>query len=58
VSDLNNDYYQHDAGMFFADTVDVDMTPLYRRSAGWRCGGRRSRGCGRAGRRRIPGTVY
>jgi SAM-dependent methyltransferase len=31
VSDLNNDYYQHNAGTFFADTVGVDMTPLYRR---------------------------
>jgi SAM-dependent methyltransferase len=31
VSDLNNDYYQHNAGMFFADTGDVDMTLLYRR---------------------------
>jgi hypothetical protein len=28
VSDLNNDYYQHNAGTFFADTVGVDMTPL------------------------------
>jgi hypothetical protein len=34
VSDLNNDYCQCNAGMFFADTVDVDITPLYRRPAG------------------------
>ncbi|WP_242475371.1 hypothetical protein [Thiohalocapsa halophila] len=31
MSDLNNDYYQHNAGTFFADTVGVDMTPLYWR---------------------------
>jgi SAM-dependent methyltransferase len=28
---LNTDYYQQHAGTFFADTVGVDMTPLYRR---------------------------
>jgi SAM-dependent methyltransferase len=31
VPDLNDDYYQQHARTFFADTVDVDMTPLYRR---------------------------
>jgi SAM-dependent methyltransferase len=31
VPDLNIDYYQQNAGTFFADTVEVDMTPLYRR---------------------------
>jgi SAM-dependent methyltransferase len=31
VSDLNIDYYQQNAGAFFAATVEVDMTPLYRR---------------------------
>ena len=31
MSDLNIDFYQQHAGMFFADTVDVDMTLLYRR---------------------------
>ena len=31
MSDLNIDYYQQNAGTFFADTVEVDMTPLYRR---------------------------
>jgi len=31
VPDLNTDYYQQHAGAFFADTVGVDMTPLYRR---------------------------
>ncbi len=31
MPDLNDDYYQQHAEMFFADTVEVDMTPLYRR---------------------------
>jgi SAM-dependent methyltransferase len=31
MPDVNIDYYQQNAGTFFADTVDVDMTPLYRR---------------------------
>jgi SAM-dependent methyltransferase len=31
VSDLNIDYYQQHARLFIADTVEVDMTPLYRR---------------------------
>ncbi|WP_322789201.1 class I SAM-dependent methyltransferase [Thiohalocapsa halophila] len=31
MSDLNNAYDQHNAGMLFADTVDVDMTLLYGR---------------------------
>jgi SAM-dependent methyltransferase len=31
MSSLNTDYYQEHAGTFFADTVGVDMTPLYRR---------------------------
>jgi len=31
VLGLNDDYYQQHAEMFFADTVEVDMTPLYRR---------------------------
>jgi len=31
VPDLNTDYYQQNAATFFADTVEVDMTPLYRR---------------------------
>jgi SAM-dependent methyltransferase len=31
VSDLNIDFYQKYAGIFFADTVEVDMSPLYRR---------------------------
>jgi SAM-dependent methyltransferase len=30
VPDLNIGYYQHNAGTFFADTVEVAMTPLYR----------------------------
>ena len=28
---LNDDYYQQNAATFFADTSEVDMTPLYRR---------------------------
>ena len=28
---MNIDYYQQQAKTFFADTVEVDMTPLYRR---------------------------
>lgn len=28
---MSIDYYQQNAGTFFADTVEVDMTPLYRR---------------------------
>ncbi len=28
---LNIDYYQQNAGTYFANTVEVDMTPLYRR---------------------------
>jgi SAM-dependent methyltransferase len=31
MSDVNIDYYQHNAGTFFADTVQVDMAPLYGR---------------------------
>ena len=31
MSDLNVDFYQQHAKTFFADTVEVDMTPLYRR---------------------------
>jgi SAM-dependent methyltransferase len=31
MPDVKIDYYQQNAGTFFADTVDVDMTPLYRR---------------------------
>jgi SAM-dependent methyltransferase len=31
MPNLNTDYYQQHAGTFFADTVGVDMTPLYRR---------------------------
>ena len=31
MPDLNIDYYQQNAGTFFADTVEVDMTPLYCR---------------------------
>ena len=31
MPDLNDDYYQQHAEMFFADTVEVDMTPLYLR---------------------------
>lgn len=31
MPDLNIDYYQQNAGTFFADTVEVDMTQLYRR---------------------------
>ena len=31
MPDLNYDYYQRNAGAFFSDTVDVDMTALYRR---------------------------
>ncbi|MGB5834807.1 MAG: class I SAM-dependent methyltransferase, partial [Thiohalocapsa sp.] len=28
---LNDDYYQQNAATFFADTSEVNMTPLYRR---------------------------
>jgi hypothetical protein len=28
---MSIDYYEQNAGTFFADTVEVDMTPLYRR---------------------------
>ena len=31
MPDVNIGYYQQNAGTFFADTVDVDMTPLYCR---------------------------
>jgi SAM-dependent methyltransferase len=31
MPDVNIDYYQQNAGTFFADTVEVDMLPLYRR---------------------------
>jgi len=31
MPDVNIDYYQQNAGTFCADTVEVDMTPLYRR---------------------------
>jgi len=31
VLNVNIDYYQQYAATFFADTVDVDMSPLYRR---------------------------
>jgi SAM-dependent methyltransferase len=31
VPHLNNDYYHQNAGTFFAETVEVDMTPLYHR---------------------------
>jgi SAM-dependent methyltransferase len=31
LANLNDYYYQQHAEMFFADTVEVDMTPLYRR---------------------------
>jgi hypothetical protein len=31
VSNLSNDYYELNAGTFVADTIDVDMTPLYGR---------------------------
>ena len=31
MPDLNDDYYQQHAETFFADTCEVDMTPLYRR---------------------------
>jgi len=31
VPDLNIDHYEHNAGIFFAETVEVDMSPLYRR---------------------------
>jgi len=31
VPDLNNNYYQRHADIFFGDTVELDMRPIYGR---------------------------